>query len=395
MRLIALLVLIGLPLASHAVTRCEIGGESVNPANGSTTAGKTGLMRCRDGDTGVLQREQEIRNGDFMGVVRYFNRQGVLEREYHVNEKGNRDGLSREFAASSESPSRVLREETYRNGSTVGLVRTWHPNGTLRRASFNGDDGREQAEAEFTTEGKLTSLRCAPQAVLAPAVNDAAFCGHTSSPATVELFSARGQLSGRLTHEKGERRRNESYWDSGKPRVVIESRRDGGSERGFGEDGQPRREVQWISTEVPGETRSRRTTVLEREFKESGTLVRERRWTPTERGAQLASEKTWYLNGQPRDSQEYRYEAGKTTLIETSFFDNGKPASEGSWRLEGRYDRTALGVHKGFDEQGRLRSERHHDDRGRVQRERQLDEAGKVVRDDEVFADGSRKAFAR
>ena len=76
-------VRVALPLATsaYAVQVCELNGASVNPNNGSTTAGKSGLMRCREGDAGPVVREQELRNGVFMGVVRYF-RDGVLQREY-------------------------------------------------------------------------------------------------------------------------------------------------------------------------------------------------------------------------------------------------------------------------------------------------------------------------
>ena len=53
-----------------AVESCELNGEHVNPNNGNTTAGKTGLMRCRDGEGGAVLREQELKGGVFMGVVR-------------------------------------------------------------------------------------------------------------------------------------------------------------------------------------------------------------------------------------------------------------------------------------------------------------------------------------
>ena len=37
-----------LPLAAQAVQDCELNGQHVNPANGHTTAGKSGLMRCKN-----------------------------------------------------------------------------------------------------------------------------------------------------------------------------------------------------------------------------------------------------------------------------------------------------------------------------------------------------------
>ena len=54
-------------------------------------------MRCRDGEGGPVVREQELQQGKFMGVVRYY-KDGALEREYRVNERGNRDGVLREWA---------------------------------------------------------------------------------------------------------------------------------------------------------------------------------------------------------------------------------------------------------------------------------------------------------
>ena len=214
-RLLLALGLIALPLSAQAVQTCELNGQHVNPANGATTAGKTGLMRCRDADGGPVLREQELKNGVFMGVVRYF-KDGVLQREYHVNEQGNQDGLSREFAASSGGNT-LLREETYRNSKTVGIARAWHANGQLRHVAFHGDDGRAEAVADFTPQGQLKELRCVSRPVLAPHADDAAWCGHGSAAsATVPLYADNGTLCGRATHERGERRKIELLWDNGK-----------------------------------------------------------------------------------------------------------------------------------------------------------------------------------
>ena len=396
MRTPALLIapLLVLSPAAHAITTCELNGEHVNPANGHTTAGKTGLMRCKDADSGVLQREQELKDGKSVGLVRFY-KNGVLEQEYSTNERGNRDGLARTFAATPGAKNPLLREETMRNGTTVGLARSWHASGALRRAAFHGDDGREQAVAEFNEQGQLNDLRCAPKPLLAPAADDAAWCGHQGRASTVSLFSGKGELAGKRTFERGELLRRESFWEGGKLRDQAEMTAQGGVERSFASDGVKRRETQWLWQPSGNDGGRRRITTLEQEFHESGTLVRERRWTPVERGAELSSEKQWYLNGQPREASEYASEGGKRLRRDTSFHDNGKPAFESSWLLEGRYERQPLGVHRSFDEAGRLRSERYHDERGRVNRERELDAAGQVTRDDAVFEDGSRKAFAR
>ena len=52
-----------------AVQRCELNGESVNPNNGHTTAGKSGVMRCTDEDGQVRRREQTLHEGRFVGPV--------------------------------------------------------------------------------------------------------------------------------------------------------------------------------------------------------------------------------------------------------------------------------------------------------------------------------------
>lgn len=387
-------LLLAVPLAVQAIPTCELNGEHVNPANGHTTAGKTGLMRCKDADSGVLQREQELRDGRFIGLVRFY-RNGVLEQEHSVNERGNRDGLARVYAATAGTRNPLLREETMRNGTTVGLARSWHAGGALRRASFHGDDGREQAVAEFNEQGQLTELRCAAKALLVPAADDAAWCGHQGKVATVSLFNGRGELAGRRSFERGELLRRESFWDSGTLREQAEMNAQGGIERSFASDGVRRREAQWLWQPAGSDGGRRRVTTLEQEFHDSGTLVRERRWAAVERGAELVAEKHWYLNGQPRETSEYVSEGGKRLRSDTRFHDNGKPAYEGSWSLEGRFERQPIGVHRHFDDTGRLRSERHHDERGRVTRERELGEAGQVTRDDAVFEDGSRKAFSR
>jgi antitoxin component YwqK of YwqJK toxin-antitoxin module len=392
-RTAVLLSALSCPWVAHAVQSCEINGQSVNPNNGNTTAGKTGLMRCREPEGGPVLREEELRNGVFIGVVRRF-RGGVLEREHSVNEKGNREGRAREFAATPGASNQVLRDETLRNGTTVGLARTWLASGTLKRVSFHGDDGHEQAVAEFSPQAKLADLRCGTQPLLAPEADDATWCGHRGKgPVTVELYSNNGAVRGRLTHERGERRKVEALWDSGKLREETVIDASGGSERRYAADGVKRRELVWVTQVTDG--RSARITTLEQEFHDSGTLVHERRWLPSERGGELQREQHWYLNGQLRDKIDYLQHEGQSARRETRYFDNGRVSSEGLWLVKGRYDNQATGTHKGFDDQGRLRSERFYDARGRVNRERELDEAGRLLRDEELFEDGSRKAFAR
>ena len=87
MRLLSALLLSA--VAAWAVQECSVNGKYVNPSNGSTTAGVTGLMVCRENDRVV--REEELRDGHFTGVRRFFESDGSV-KESLVNEQGNRDG---------------------------------------------------------------------------------------------------------------------------------------------------------------------------------------------------------------------------------------------------------------------------------------------------------------
>jgi hypothetical protein len=49
---LAAMLLLSSPLA-FAVQDCELNGEHVNPANDHTTEGKTGIMKCRERDSGA------------------------------------------------------------------------------------------------------------------------------------------------------------------------------------------------------------------------------------------------------------------------------------------------------------------------------------------------------
>jgi antitoxin component YwqK of YwqJK toxin-antitoxin module len=393
-RLALAVALAALAPAAGAVERCEVNGESVSPNNGNTTAGKTGLMRCREDGTGPVVREQELQNGRFMGVVRRY-KDGVLEREHRVNEKGNQDGLAREYAV-ADGRGTLVSEETYRNGTAVGLVRRWHPDGTPRRVAWNEDGGRDTASAEFTREGKLASLRCADRPRLAPAFDDAKACGFAGET-VVSLFTDRGAVRERRTLRGGEAVLSELLFDGGAVRERAERSSGGGSRKVFAADGVLLRETQWAATPpATPDGRPGQVVVLEREFHEKGTLVKEKRWAPSGRGADLVLEQTWYLNKQPRERNDYETADGETRRRETTFFDSGAKASEGTWvARRGTRAERPTGVHRGYDEQGRLRAESTYDERGRIARERVLDESGRVVRDDEVFEDGSRKAVGR
>jgi antitoxin component YwqK of YwqJK toxin-antitoxin module len=387
---------IGMTVTSLAqVQRCEVNGAEVNPNNGATTAGKTGIMRCRSADSGQLMREQELRDGKFVGSTKQYEA-GVLRRDYSVNEKGNRQGRYREYSASGV----LLRDETYVNGENTGFIKVFFPSGQLSRLSYrelenqseaSRASSRELAYVDFTESGQLRELRCAAQPVLAPGgFDDTKPCGFAGAQ-QVELF--RGQrLSARVTYERGRNVREEGYFDNGVVRYQTERPLDAPQgrviERTFYPSGVKRREASTIQTEQG------RRRELETEFGERGTAVLEKRYSD----AGQISERAWYLNQQLRYETEWSATDPAQPRIlnrrmERTYFDSGRMASEGAFQRQGRGPEIAVGTHKSFDESQRLRFERMHDAQGKPTRERQFSETGALVRDDEIFEDGSRRAF--
>jgi hypothetical protein len=163
---------------------CTLDGVSVHPDNGSTTAGRSGLMRCVDRQSRTLLREIEYRNGRTIGLQRWYEN-GVLRREYSVDDRGNRDGRTREWNAQGV----LVREANQRGGASVGLQRTWYDDGRPRTVGWWGDGTAPRNEAEslrgFDPLGRLAELRCPD----APRLDDdAALCGFEGAPATVPLW---------------------------------------------------------------------------------------------------------------------------------------------------------------------------------------------------------------
>ena len=381
-RLLLLAALSAFPGLALAVQDCDLNGEHINPDNGSTTQGKTGIMRCRDRDSGRMQREQELRNGAYVGLVRYYDYNGRLEREFSVNEQGNEEGRRREFSPANGA---VIRDGNYRNGTPVGISRSFYPSGQAKRVTFYDDKGKEKAAVEYTPNGQLRDLRCADKPVLGKDADDAGLCGHRGGkPAVVPLFGDKGEARGRVTHQAGQLIAAESYWENGKPKEQQETSADSQVEREFSRDGIKLKETRWRRADK-GMLKE-----LEQEFHDSGPLVQERRWE----GGELAWEKTFFLNGQPRSDSRYVLRDDRAATEVKEFHDNGKPAFEGTFLGHDSHRQKPLGDHRRFDAEGRLRQERTYDNQGRLAREREYDEQGRATRDDAVFEDGSRKAYA-
>lgn len=156
----ALAASLALPTAAFAVQDCEINGQHVNPANGGTTEGKTGIMKCLDRDTGKLVREEEYRNGRSIGYRKFIDTSGDTIVS-HYNERGNRDGELKRYDAAGT----LLAHERYVNGSTAGPQTHFHKNSQVKRRSFD-EQGRALASIEYNERGQLTELQCADKPLL-------------------------------------------------------------------------------------------------------------------------------------------------------------------------------------------------------------------------------------
>lgn len=371
--------------AAHAQQDCDLNGRSVNPANGATTAGKTGLLRCKDRATGELLREEQLQNGAPIGLVRIYEK-GKLAKEHSVNAKGNIQGRAREFSPAGK----VLREATYDDGQERGLVRSFYPDGKLRRAIFYPDtgSGSERASVEFTERGQMSALRCADTPTLAPVVDDAKLCGFAGVGASqVELFDAQGNLRSRVSYVSGKRVRSQSFYDNGKTASLDETVGNQRTEQNYSSEGVKRRETAYLLVE--------RTSVRVREqaFSEKGTLVRDQRWNSA---GEPIGDDSYYLNGQPSSKSAYSGGGAELRTVEiTEFYDSGQRAAQGRYQVLSRGRQIPVGTHQRFSDKGTLLAESSFDAKGRVTRERAWDDSGELQRDDEVFEDGSRKAFSR
>ncbi len=370
--------------ARARVAQCTLNGADFNPNHGDSKIGKTGIVKCLD-EEGKPVYERELRDGKFIGLERYY-KDGILAREQHVNEIGNRDGVSREFAATAPK-NRLVREERYQNGRSTGVGRIFFPNGKVERMTAYGENGREVSAVEWNDAGQLTELRCADKPVFGTAFNDAVICGHGARESRVELFTHRGLLKSRSVFAQGKRISHETYWDNGKIARQIQTSGDRRVERRFSDRGIKVHEVLWVGPE-----RDQRKSI-EQQFYDSGKPKWEKVWStgPTPR---LTIERHWYMNGRLRSQRQATEWQKLPAEREQEYSDDGKLAAEGNYLLQDYGAPLPIGVHKTFDRAGKLAFEVHYDATGTRIRERTF-KSGALVRDEALFPDGSRKSYAK
>jgi antitoxin component YwqK of YwqJK toxin-antitoxin module len=352
-----------------AIQRCELNGESVNPNNGHTTAGKSGVMHCTDEDGQVRRREQALREGRFVGPVVMVLADGE-RREYSVNERGNRHGLARTF----DGKGTLRKEENLEDGSAVGVQKTFAEAGHLQELHF-ADARRTVLSIAYLADGTLSELRCAPTSVVA---QDREVCGHGGRASDVTLYREPGKPSGTVSYLQGKMQR-QSVLDREGRLVRNEELKDGRRiKRVFYPSGKQRSETDFIERDPNG---AGGREGIAREWAESGQLTQETAWVD---GYEQRVQQ-WYLNGKQKMRQQIRREGREQERTTESFWDNGKPAAVNSER-NGRL----WGWQKYFSEEGVLLREDEHGERGLLLRRKRYNEQGVLEREERFLEDGSR-----
>jgi antitoxin component YwqK of YwqJK toxin-antitoxin module len=356
-----------LAFPAHAARDCEMNGERVNPDNGSTYAGKTGMMKCVDRDSGKVLLEEEYRNGRAIGYRKRVDLFGGTSIGTY-NEQGNREGEYKEF----DPAGNLVAEERYANGANSGIQVHYHKNRQVQRRAFSVPGKGSIASIEYNDRGQITELRCADKPVLG---EDRALCGFDGKPSDVLFYKAKGEPGGQARFEAGKR---VSMTAIGAGGTVSRSEEVQGERRTLREhypEGQPR-----LETVVVGNRKE-----SERELARSGQPVRDSRWND---GYKM-EETLWYLNGQPKSKTRWERSGNQVLVKAEEFWDNGKPRA----RTVSEERRGPVGVQQTFTEGGVLESESTYE-LGKLARRKSYKD-GRLVSDEEYFEDGSRKSLRK
>ena len=382
----AMLLVLGSLLGSSAmaIDYCELNGKQVR--NMEEIAGMTGILKCKDGVTNAPIYEKEVRNGALVGQVKEYTG-GVLVRDYSVNAKGAFDGPYKEFVMTGRALV-MTKELTYKNGAPIGILKSYTPQGALKRISYTSTGNREESFAEFTVTGRLADLMCTKKPVFEKIIDDAMWCGHKGSPVVVTFYGEDNYPKSKNTFFNGLRTKRTMLWNNGKPRLEETATAQGGIDKVFYESGLPKSEIEWV---YQGEARTH-VMIVEKLYHENGKLISEKRWRPIERGTQPVSVSSWYDDGSPKVKSDFILRGAPPELVrrEVMFHQNGKISGQGIWGTNGLQDTTPRGVISRFNDQGVLISEYTYNERGTLLREREFDNSGKALQDNEITPDGRR-----
>ena len=334
-----LVLLIALAPLPALAARCDLNGEEVNTDNGSTTAGKSGILKCyRDGK---IWREQELRNGEYIGLDKRYDDDGSIS-ERQVNKNGNTEGVAREYYPNKQ----LKREGKYENGSLVGEARSYHLDGQLQSVSFYEKAGAQPSvRIEYSSNGKPTELRCGTRSLVS---EDKYFCGF-GKRMDIVLYTSRDEKREERTMLDGKAVAAKGYDRSGKLTEAFEATPKGRVERRY----------------HPGSAQVALESVVENDYR--------------------VAETEWYMNGaiKTKTVREPVDRRPKSTV--ERYRDTGVLSSREQYLGNTRV------ADQRYDEAGKLSEEFGYDDEGTAKTHRKFGTDGSVVLDEEFYPDGSRK----
>ena len=333
--LVLALVLAPLPALG---ARCDLNGQEVNTDNGSTTAGKSGILKCyRDGK---LWREQELRDGEYLGLDRRYDDDGSMT-ERQVNKNGNSEGPAKEWYPNHQ----IKSELTYQNGSLVGLARSYWLDGQLKSVSYYEKAGDQPGvRIEYSSNGKPTDLRCATR-TLVP--EDKYFCGF-GKRMDVVLYTPRDEKREERTMLDGKAIAAKEFDRAGKVTESFEATAKGRIERRYHPDGK-------VALE----------SVIENDYRVAQT--------------------EWYMNGAVKTKTVTEPVDRRPKSTVESYRDTGVLEARQQYRGDTRLAQQV------YDEAGKPSEEFTYDDDGNAKTHRKFAAGGEVVLDEEFYPDGSRK----
>ena len=346
---------------------CELNGQHVNLDNGSTTAGKSGIVKCVDRESRKPMREEEYRNGRAIGYRKSVDFSGNTSVG-NYNEQGNRDGELKQYAPDGT----LIAEERYANGATVGVQTYYHPNKQVKRRSFSEPGKGSVASVDYNDRGQLTQLKCADKPLLG---DDRGLCGFDGRLAEVTFHNAKGDFVAKARYENGKRLSLTAYGAQGVVARSEEVQGDRRTEREHFAEGPLRLETVTVGNRKESE----------RELAKSGQPVRETRW----RDGYQAEETLWYLNGQPKSKTRWERDGNEVLIKADEFWDNGRIRA----RTVRNERRGYVGVQQTFNESGVLDAEATYE-KGTLTR-RKTYKDGRLVLEEEYFEDGSRKSVRK
>ena len=366
-------------------------GKPVNPSDGSAIAGLSGLLRCRDDDTGQLQREQELRAGKYLGIERFFDRNGKLSKERSVNERGNSQGRVREFWPSGQ----LKRESLADNGDARGLVRSFAQNGEPESVRFI-QDRQELFLLEYNAQGQMTALQCPAASVTHEDRKPCGFEGRTDTT----LYGSHGEKLALRTYEQGRQLAATLWQDDGT--LAGQQLFDGGrrvqrrySAQGAAPGKSVLREERIFEPDTNALNATRGRLQSLKLWGANGQLTEAHDYAD---GREVALQR-WYLNGKLRERRARTGTGDQARVLRDSFSDAGVLLRR-ERLIAGTDDADVpIGAQQTFHGDGTLASEEtwsplDASGRTRLAARRLWDESGRLTADDDIMEDGSRRPRA-